>query len=282
MRRRGVATIRRRLPAAVALWLAACGPPAPPPEDPSRPPPGEGTMVLIPAGTLRMGSDVEWHDAPRWYMPEHEVEVAAFEIDVYEVTLGEFERFVAATGYEPQAEWQSFWDAGHGDWPVVHTSYRDAEAYCAWVGKRLPTEAEWERAARGPKNLNFPWGKAWRPGWANTQERGQETPDPVGSNPGDRSGFGVYDMGGNVAEWTVANLYPYPGSPLADDPEFPTRYRAFRGSDFNLKGELMPLWLRMGAHVDAQVWTGLRCARSAGPGDAAPAEGPEGERKGVE
>lgn len=266
MSRRGAARTSVGTLAWAAALLTACGASAPPPEDPSRPAPGDESVVFVPAGTLLMGSDEELYSAPRWYMPAHEVEVAAFSIDLYEVTLGQFERFVSETDYEPEAEWKKFWDEGHDDRPVVQASYRDAEAYCAWAGKRLPTEAEWERAARGPKNLSFPWGDGWRPGWSNTQEREQGAPDAVGTNPGDMSGFGVYDMAGNVAEWTAQNLYPYPGSP-ADDPDFPTDFRAFRGGNFNLRGEVMPLWLRMGAREGAQVWTGFRCARSEGRPD---------------
>ena len=167
-------------------------------------------------------------------LPQQEVMLSGFRIDRYEVTSRAFRRFTDATAYTTTAEslhgslvWDDqarryFWVEG-ANWrspggpgttsadkandPVIHVSWADAHAYCAWVGKRLPTEAEWEKAARGSDGRYFPWGNMWDPKRGNYVET-EWAPalTEVGSFPAGVSPFGVYDMLGSVTEW-VADWY---------------------------------------------------------------------------
>jgi formylglycine-generating enzyme required for sulfatase activity len=219
-------------------------------------------MQRIEAGTFLMGSDAFYPEE----RPAREVATAGFWIDARAVTVRDFARFVAATGYVTLAErapeasrypdadpallvpgslvfrkprgrvalddWQRWWAWVPGaDWrhpggpgtstkgrerhPVVHVAHEDAVAYAAWAGKALPTEAEWERAARGGLDgAAFTWGDEERPDgrlmanhwqgefpWENRKAKGWEGTSPVGFFP--PNGFGLYDMAGNVWEWTA-------------------------------------------------------------------------------
>jgi len=157
--------------------------------------------------------------------PRHRVILEAFYIDKLEVTSALFERFVRATGYRTTAEhegvgqvygdrklnevnaanWRSPFRPGTGalpEHPVVQVSWLDAEAYCRWAGKRLPTEAEWEKAARGTDGRQYPWGNRWDSSKANGGMTVRTTA-PVGSYPAGASPYGALDMAGNVAEWVA-------------------------------------------------------------------------------
>lgn len=224
----------------------------------------EVPMVSILAGEFIMGSDrgIE--------RPPHKVFVEAFEIDKFEVTNEQFARFVEETGYVTDAEkvgdsmtWQTYAE-GKLNHPVVKVSWNDAVAFCKWAGKRLPTEAEWEKAARGTDGRIYPWGNEWAPVKANTKEGGYRGTTIVGSFPEGASPYGVMDMAGNVAEWTSDWFQPYPGYP-GGDPEaqyFGEKYRVIRGGGWFSDKELVRASYRSCSSVDlANDDVGFRCAR---------------------
>ena len=132
--------------------------------------------------------------------------VASFWIDRFEVTREEYEEFVASTGHPPPLslpEGEGPGPAWSGDLPVTGVDLEDAQAYATWRGRRLPTAAEWTFAARGPLGVRFPWGDAYQTYMANTKELLLGRPTPVGLFEGGRSPVGVYDLVGNVKEWTA-------------------------------------------------------------------------------
>jgi formylglycine-generating enzyme required for sulfatase activity len=187
-------------------------------------------MVEIPAGPFTMGNDSgDPEDAPA-----HEVEVPAFEIDRFEVTNADFAAFIAATGYVTDAEtagkkaWRDEFTEGKENHPVTRVTWNDAVAYCEWLGKRLPTETEWEKAARGAEGLAFPWGNDWDPAKANVKATGLRDTAVVGSFGAGASPYGAEDMVGNVWEWTSDWYQAYPGN-TTDDPYYGEQCRVTRG-----------------------------------------------------
>ena len=154
----------------VVMLLAGCEPllVAPPS------PPLEG-LVVVPAGFFLMGQD----DGPASSRPQRLVYLDAFAIERTEVTNAAFARFVQATGYLA-AGWDPTVLPALADVPAVGVTWRDADAYCRWAGLRLPTEAQWEKAARGTDGRTYPWGDTWDPARANTAESGLERPLPSG------------------------------------------------------------------------------------------------------
>ncbi|GAB4541176.1 MAG: hypothetical protein Kow0063_31790 [Anaerolineae bacterium] len=187
-------------------------------------------MVEIPAGTFIMGSDSgDPEDAPA-----HQVDLPAFEIDRFEVTNANFAAFVEATGYVTDAEksgkktWRDEFTAGKENHPVTRVTWNDAVAYCEWLGKRLPSEAEWEKAARGEDGRSFPWGNDWDPTRANVKATGLRGTAAVGSFGAGASPYGVEDMVGNVWEWTADWYQAYPGN-NASDPYYGEQCRVSRG-----------------------------------------------------
>ncbi|HIE25056.1 MAG TPA: hypothetical protein EYP74_03545 [Anaerolineales bacterium] len=179
-------------------------------------------QVFVPAGSFRMGAlDA---DASPDEKPDHQVTLSAFWLDKLEVTNAMYMICVQAGACEPPAEFKSekhdtyFNTDEYADFPVIYVTWGDANDYCSWAGKRLPTEAEWERAARGDDFRNFPWGDE-RPG-ANQANFNRQVNDVtrVGSFPAGASPYGVLDMSGNVWEW-VSDYYDqdyYIGSPATN------------------------------------------------------------------
>jgi serine/threonine-protein kinase len=201
-----------------------------------------GEMLLVEAGEFRMGND-RGRSALKGGLqneaPEHSVHVRAFYIDKFEVTNRHYRRFCETTGrhLSPNpAGFQHYID--RPDYPVMNVSWEDAKAFAAWAGKRLPTEAEWERAARGSDSRLYPWGNDYRPGRANLQDAGS-LPQiaPVGSFKEDVSPLGVMDLAGNVFEWVEDRYALYPGNPgrLADSERL---QRVIRGGGFLLGSEM--------------------------------------------
>jgi formylglycine-generating enzyme required for sulfatase activity len=185
----------------------------PPPESPDRPVLRRNTadrqeekevdgMMLIPDGYVSLGSD-EASDAER---PQHRFRVKTFYMDKHEVTNRDYKQFCDATGHPVPPYWNNkSYPIELETHPVVQVSWLDASAFARWAGKRLPTEAEWERAAKGPNSYRYAYGNAYDPQKANTNK--QKT-SAVGSYPANE--FGLFDMTGNVLEWTSSLFGPYP------------------------------------------------------------------------
>jgi formylglycine-generating enzyme required for sulfatase activity len=239
--------------------------------------PPEG-MVLIPAGEFIMGSDkvdtegkgAEFGTVKPWYLdehPQHKVFLPGYFMDKYEVTLAAYKSFVDATGSRAPENWTSGKvPAGRDNYPVTFVNWYDAERYCRWAGKRLPSEAEWEKAARGTDGRDYPWGNEFDPAKANTGDTGISDLTAVGRFEAGKSPYGVYDMAGNVWEWTADWYKPYPGSDYTSD-MFGEKVKVLRGSSWGGMGHYaIPYFYRTsyrfyinpeGAFPDA----GFRCAK---------------------
>ncbi|HLA48450.1 MAG: hypothetical protein A2Z59_01695 [Nitrospinae bacterium RIFCSPLOWO2_02_39_17] len=166
-------------------------------------------MVYIPAGKFIMGSDERMPDET----PAHEVYVKAFYIDKYEVTNERYEKFIKETGHRSPLHWVTgTYPEGKGNHPVVFVSWFDVFDYCKWAGKRLPSESEWEKAARGTDGRNLPWGNYMDSEKANMPISNIGDTTPVGSYEAGKSPYGLYDMAGNAYEWVEEWYYLYPGS----------------------------------------------------------------------
>ena len=190
-------------------------------------------MILVPAGKFIMGTNDRLPDEG----PQHEVDLKAFYIDQWEVTNLQFQNFINATHRRsPQHFKNRTFPEGKADHPVTFVSWNDADAYCRWAGKRLPTDEEWEKAARGTDGRIFPWGNEFDPGKANTPHRwGTANKEgdtlPVGAFEEGRSPYGVYDMTGNVWEWTASWYQPYPGNTHVNE-NYGEKYKTLKGGSW--------------------------------------------------
>jgi formylglycine-generating enzyme len=249
---------------------------APPAEEASIPEPDSTAsedpipeeMVTIPGGPFLRGTMDGGFDE----QPQRTIYLDTFSIDRYEVTNHQYQQFVLATGHRkagpPSRYAKSIGKMRGTNQPAVYVSWDDANEYCRWKGKRLPTEAEWEKAMRGTDGRLWPWGnqeKANGANWARVQD-GHEVSARVGSFQMDRSPYGVMDGAGNVMEW-VADWYQetyYKESPDKDppSPEFGT-YRAMRGGGYTTTGSDVRITSRSKMVPDFRDETiGFRCAIS--------------------
>lgn len=239
-------------------------PTAVPPTPTATPLPVPDGMVLIPAGTFMMGAE----DGQAIEAPVHEVSLSAYFLDQYEVSNAQYRACVEA-GVCPQTSFPDAFtypdyrdDPTYDDYPVVGVTWDQAFFYCNWADKRLPTEAEWEYAARGPENLLWPWGNSFDPALSAAS-----APDvqPVDSYPDGVSPFNIFNMAGNVAEW-VLDVYDgnfYANSP-AEDPlnRADGLDRIYRGGSFANPNESAYLTYRRYAQLRTftDVDIGFRCA----------------------
>ncbi len=220
-------------------------------------------MVLLPSGEFTMGRNsanlTDWQ-------PEHQVKIDAFYLDQYEVTNKQYYEFCQAT-HNPLPEFWGMKDFKSGpdypDFPVVGVSHTDADKYAKWAGKRLPTEAEWEYAARGGLvNKNFPNGDKLDTTMANFGKRYKGV-IRIGSFP--PNGYGLYDMAGNVWEWVSDNYgNDYYSTSPEENPEGPerSRFKVIRGGGWHSGAMCNQTYYRNGlspSWVDFAV--GFRCAR---------------------
>ncbi len=193
-------------------------------------------MVLVPAGEFTMGTN-QGEDIgpniPRYYndaRPEHKVTLPAFYIDKTEVTNAQYKVYCEATNYPTPPHWKNgTYHTGEDDFPITHISWYEASAYAAWLGKRLPTEVEWEKTARGQDKRVYPWGNNWdnnRIIWHRNR------PTKVGTKANGASPYGALDMAGNVYEWTASWYDAYPNAPHKFA-EFGTQMKAIRGGGFD-------------------------------------------------
>jgi formylglycine-generating enzyme required for sulfatase activity len=205
-------------------------------ERPALPRPPEGSMVSIPAGEFTMGSP----DGDPDERPAHKVHVDAFSMDVYEVTVRQYAEFLQSTGIRSPSDWQTMNRPAYQKRPVANVDWEDAAAYCKWAGKRLPTEAEWEKAARGTDGRLYPWGNdpptPLHANYGKTGSNSHGTLAPVGMLEDGKSPYGIYDMAGNVWEW-VSDWYDddyYKNSP-SQNPTGPPKggFKVIRGGSWN-------------------------------------------------
>jgi len=163
-------------------------------------------MVYISGGAFEMGRD----DGDKYERPAHIVTVGPFFIDRTEVTNQQYREFVERTGHRPPPHWKNGqYPDGEDRLPVIKVSWNDANAYARWAGKRLPTEEEWEFAARGTDGRLYPWGQDWKPELANTKESGSGRVVEVGRYGAGTSPYGLLDLCGNVWEWTSSDPASY-------------------------------------------------------------------------
>lgn len=190
--------------------------------------PSKTRMMYIPAGEFIMGSDDRWSDEK----PKHKRFVDAFYIDLYEVTNADYKKFVDSANHIPPYHWTSSnYPPELHNHPVVYVTWFDADEYCKWKGKRLPTEAEWEKAARGTDGRIYPWGKEFDPDKSNNPQKGSKGTEPVGSYENGKSPYGLYDMSGNVWEWTSSWYGPHPGNTEPSE-EYGKKYKVLKGGSW--------------------------------------------------
>ncbi len=222
---------------------------------------GQGEEGVTGAYDTEEGSGMVRVDAGRFLMGEAKkpVMLDAFEMDVTPVTNHQYKRFVDDSGYAHLSDgWrEGTYPPGKGDHPVAGVSWHDAVAYTKWAGKRLPTEGEWEKAARGPLGRLYPWGNVFNRYNCNNKELGLHATTEVGHFPNGASQYGCYDMVGNVWEWTDTDVFPDNGE-----------VKVIRGGSWSSPREGITCTIRDYARAsERRRDLGFRCCRSDRPGD---------------
>lgn len=214
-------------------------------------------MVIVPAGRYAVGAN----DGPPISRPLHSASLNAFGLERFEVSVGDYERFLRSG--VATAPWRD--SVPDRTLPVTRVRWDEALRYCRWrygAAGRLPTEEEWEAAARGPANTRYPWGAVMVRGAANTSGSGRGSPSPPGSHPRGATPDGIHDLIGNVWEWTSSPLVAYPGAPAL--PDSWRQFRVIRGGAFDTPDTLVAAWSRGYASPvasrDQLSRTGFRCA----------------------
>lgn len=243
-------------------------------------------MVLIPAGEFTMGTNdvgANWHQGNPNESPQHAVVVPAFLVDLYEVTIERYAKFMEAAQHGAPPLWDDEAVTSAGDRPVVGVDWADAEAYCRWAGKRLPTESEWEKAARGTDGRRYPWGEMQPFVDIANYNRGLWVSYPItlvpvtsgvagmsirhGLKEGGRSPYGLFHMAGNASEW-VQDWYDreyYKGSPK-ENPKGPAQgeKKVIRGGSWGDSPRNIRVTARFSATPDFRDQSvGFRCAMDA-------------------
>lgn len=225
-------------------------------EDPTPP----QSMAFVHGSTFMMGSNEGDVDSK----PPHSVTVRSFFIDIHEVTCEEYKKFTESTGHIPPGSWvNGVYPAGSARHPVTGVSWEDADAYARYAEKRLPTEEEWEFAARGQNGLTYPWGNAWRPGCANADEEGQARKGmaEVGSHKCGSPFGNIEDLVGNAWEWTASDWVPYPGGHL-QSPTFGGE-KVIRGGSWESPRKISATAIFRSGFKGVGDKTGFRCAKNA-------------------
>ena len=190
-------------------------------------------MVLIPAGKYIRGSNYRLPDEG----PQYTAETKAFWIDKYEVTNLQHKQFIDATHRKSPRHFRNrTYPKGKVDHPVVFVSWYDAHDYCQWAGKRLPTDVEWEKAARGKDDRDYPWGNDFDTNKVNSPVRWESLnipgdTTPAGAFEGGKSPYGLYDMAGNVWEWTDSWYTQYPGNTWSSE-NYGEQYKVLKGGSW--------------------------------------------------
>jgi formylglycine-generating enzyme required for sulfatase activity len=245
------------LAAALALAPAAARAEDPPPN-----------MVLVAEGEFTMGTDRGENPDPNQprvladARPSRRVSLKAFWIDKTEVTNAQYKLFCDATSYPPPPDWEGGKiPTGQEENPVTRVSWFEARAYAEWVGKRLPSEAEWEKAARGTDGREFPWGGDFDRSRVVYEAAGA---GKVGQLPAGASPSGALDMAGNAWEWTEDWYAGYPNAPF-QFPEYGEKYKVARGGGWAASFDhVMRTYYRSVAPPAARSeFIGFRCARDA-------------------
>jgi formylglycine-generating enzyme required for sulfatase activity len=228
------ATIETGVPPTVPPTVAGPSPtPFPtntprPAATPTSAPSNKPNSIYVPGGEFILGSDTGNEDET----PQQDSFIDAFNIDIYPVTNAEYREFVEASGHTPPRSWkEGTYPDGTADHPVTWVTWHDAQAYCEWAGKRLPTELEWEKSARGTEGRIYPWGDEFDSTKCNSKESGLGATSAVGSYPDGVSPYGVFDMAGNVWEWTGDWYEAYRGS-LYELSRYGEQFKVLRGGSW--------------------------------------------------